>query len=266
MSLTKKEILTELHGNRLGLGFDDALIRNGKEIIPASNDGAAATVTGLSYEEKGNGILNKTILTLDEVVFALTDNAGTVAYSGKKLYDFPAGAILCLGALANLTVTKDAAGVDADFNGDFSVGTVTASNNATLAGTEANLIKSTAMPQAVAGATTAKGGAVNTIAALTDNSTGTAADTIAEITGAANAGSSDLAPVENAVASLAAKVNELIDALTGTRIQLLDGTTTPVDVYLNFLVDDADHDVTTTPTNLLVSGTLTLYTINLGDF
>lgn len=47
-------------------------------------------------------------------------------------------------------------------------------------------------------------------AELTDNSTGTASDTIAEITQAANAGSADIAPVENAIASLAAKINYLL--------------------------------------------------------
>lgn len=46
---------------------------------------------------------------------------------------------------------------------------------------------------------------------------------------------------------------------------LLDGTTTPVDVYLNILVDDADHDVTTTPCNIIANGTVTLTWATLGD-
>ena len=47
---------------------------------------------------------------------------------------------------------------------------------------------------------------------------------------------------------------------------IFDGTTTPVDVYLNLLVDDADHDVTGTATNIIVNGTITLYYANLGDY
>lgn len=47
---------------------------------------------------------------------------------------------------------------------------------------------------------------------------------------------------------------------------VFDGTATAVDVYLNLLVDDADHDVTGTPCNLIVNGTLTLTWINLGDY
>ena len=47
------------------------------------------------------------------------------------------------------------------------------------------------------------------IVALTDNSGGSADDTIAVITNAANAGSADVGPTADAVADLAAKVNEI---------------------------------------------------------
>ena len=87
---------------------------------------------------------------------------------------------------------------------------MTASNNATLATTEQNIIPTTATPQAVSGATTAKGVAT-------------------------------------------------------TASQLLDGTSTAVDLYVNFLVDDADHDVTTTPCNLILNGTVSVYWLNAGD-
>lgn len=46
----------------------------------------------------------------------------------------------------------------------------------------------------------------------------------------------------------------------------LDGTTTAVDAYINFLVDDADHDVTTTPANLILNGTVTILWANMGDY
>ncbi len=53
---------------------------------------------------------------------------------------------------------------------------------------------------------------------------------------------------------------------TATEIgSVFDGTTTPVDVFLNLLVDDADHDVTTTPCNLIVNGTITFNYAVLGD-
>jgi hypothetical protein len=46
---------------------------------------------------------------------------------------------------------------------------------------------------------------------------------------------------------------------------VFDGSATAKDVYLNFLVDDADHDVTTTACNLIVNGYIDLTYILLGD-
>lgn len=61
--------------------------------------------------------------------------------------------------------------------------------------------------------TTAVVGDQTAIASLTDNSGGSASDTLADVTEANNAGSADRVPTENAIASLAAKVNAIIAAL-----------------------------------------------------
>jgi len=50
-----------------------------------------------------------------------------------------------------------------------------------------------------------------------------------------------------------------------TAVAFLDGTSTAADMFLNLLVDDADHDVTGTACNLIVNGTLTLVWVNAGD-
>lgn len=47
--------------------------------------------------------------------------------------------------------------------------------------------------------------------------------------------------------------------------KVFDGSGTAKDLFLNFLVDDADHDVTTTPCDLIVTGTLVVHWTNLGD-
>ncbi len=178
----------------------------------ASGVGAVAG-SGVTVEEFGDGANHKTRFTFTDAAIALTDEAGVVAYGGLKIYDFLAGFILMLGAVANLTITKSSAGVNADWDGDFGLGTATASNNNTLSSTEQNVIPTTATPQAVAGATTAQGASTNTEAA-----------------------------------------------------KVLDGHTTPIDLYLNFLVDDADHNVNGTPCNLIVNGTIEVSWINLGDY
>lgn len=171
----------------------------------------AAAGTGVAAAEVFSAARQVEIV-LTDVAIALADEAGVVAYGGLKIYDLPAGHILVLGAVADLAITKSSAGVNTDWDGDFGLGTVTASNNGTLASTEQNLIPSTATPQAVAGATTAKGASTSTEAA-----------------------------------------------------KVIDGSATAVDVFLNFLVDDADHNVTGTACNLIANGTVKLSYLLLGD-
>lgn len=185
------------------------LVQAGGEVQTA-NIGAAAG-TGVTAKELGVGGFQTTILTFVNTPVPLTDEAGVVAYGGLKVYDFPQGYIFMQGAVADLAITKSSAGVNADWDGDIGVGTVTASNNASMASTEQNIIPTTATPQAAAGATTGK--AVST-------------------------------PTEHAI---------------------LDGHTTAIDAFLNLLVDDGDQDVTTTPCNLIVNGTLTLHWLFMGD-
>lgn len=52
----------------------------------------------------------------------------------------------------------------------------------------------------------------------------------------------------------------------GATVVQLDGTVTAPDLYLNVLVDDADHDVTATPCNLIFNGTIKLTYQNVGDY
>lgn len=53
---------------------------------------------------------------------------------------------------------------------------------------------------------------------------------------------------------------------TSTEDEVFDGTGTAKDVYINLLVDDADHDVNGTPCNLILNGTITIVWANLGDY
>jgi hypothetical protein len=187
-----------------------ALLYPATETLGAKGSPSGGTLT---VKETHYGAFHQTVFTFADVTIALADEAGVVAYGGLKIYDFPAGAIRHLGSVADLDITKSSAGVNADWDGDFALGSATASNNGSLSSTEANLIPSTATPQAVAGVTTANGLSTAT---------------------------------EGAV--------------------ILDGTTTAADLYLNFLIDDADHNVTGTACNLIVNGTIKVAWMNLGDF
>lgn len=220
-----------------------------------------STVTGLDVQETGVGPLRQTVFTFTNFEVTMTDEAGVVAYGGKKIYDFPNGVIDILGACSDLDITKSGAGINADFDGDFGVGTATASNNATLTGTEQNVIPSTATPQAVAGVTTADGIGVTAITALTDNTGRTPDSTIAnhaDLTTYAN----DAAVIEANISDLAGKINELIAASVGRQGVRLNGTSSAPSLYTNFLIDDADQDGGGT---LILNGTIAVSWMNHGD-
>lgn len=166
---------------------------------PGAGNGATVSV------DEQTGALHRTVITLASTPVTLTDQPGVVLYGGVKIYDFPAGDIVVLGATASLTIAVGG-NLIANADGDFGLGTATAGNDATLTGTEQNIIPSTSIPQLVASA-----GAVSAVT-------------------------------------------------TGT-IAPLDGTSSAIDLYANFLWDDTDHNGGT----MTASGTVTITWVNLGD-
>ncbi len=60
--------------------------------------GTVESVSGLSVVEKGDGALHKTVLTLADVELISNDNTTDGAQATKKLYTFPEGHIVILGA------------------------------------------------------------------------------------------------------------------------------------------------------------------------
>lgn len=170
--------------------------------------GTIVSKSGLAATEGGFGPLRWIEFTFTNMTVTMTDEAGVVLYGGQKLWDFPAGVVKFIGAVADLDILGTG-NVTSTFDGDFGVGTATASNNATLSTTEQNVLPTTATPQAVASVTTANGFS------------------------------------------------------TATEDASVDGTGTALDLYLNFLVDDADH---TGGGITVTGGTLKVYFMLLGDY
>jgi len=178
----------------------------------AMSAGAGAVAgTGAAAVEYGDATVHQTVITFTDTPITLADEAGVIAYGGLKVYDLPEGAILINGAVADINLTKSSAGVNDNWDGDISIGTATAANDADLTSTEADIVAKTATPQAAAGATTG-------------------------------------------------------DMVTATaQMAIFDGTAAAKDVFVNVLVDDADHDVNGTACNIILNGTITITWVNLGD-
>lgn len=219
----------------------------------SSGVGSVPVASGLSSAEYGDGFVHTTRFTLNALSVTMTDNTTNGSQGSQKLYDFPEGAIRILGVVVNLTIARVGTNLAANAAIVGSVGTVAAANtNGTLTGTEADIVPSAAATLS-SGAGTLQSIPSSTLTALTDNSGGTAADTIAAI-----GGTYSQTEVRNAIASLAAKINALIP---GANV-FLDGTAGAKSAFLNFAVPDAG---TSGNDALTVNGTVTLVWIGHGD-
>jgi hypothetical protein len=115
--------------------FCDGLNVNGESII-----GTKASVTGLTVSEEGFGhfrTLRFTMVNMPVSVVSVTTGNGV---GGTKLYDLPAGRILFLGAMGEVSISvataKQADFTDATPEGDIGLGTL-APANADALGTDA---------------------------------------------------------------------------------------------------------------------------------
>jgi hypothetical protein len=75
----------------------------------------------------------------------------------------------------------------------------------------------------------------------------------------------DILPTTAVAAGASDKIGIAGGVSTASEHVIFDGTTTAKDLYLNVLVDDVDHNVTATPTNLTAAGTIVLNWIYMGD-
>lgn len=105
---------------------------------------AASVTAGVSVVEQGDGVVHKTVFTLDASI-TMTDATTAGCHGALQLYDFPQGNIVVLGSSSNLSITAGAGGITDTAAVVGSVGTVTVgTGDATLTTTEADLIASTA--------------------------------------------------------------------------------------------------------------------------
>ncbi|HUT62019.1 MAG TPA: hypothetical protein VNA25_29630 [Phycisphaerae bacterium] len=109
---------------------------------------AGATITAV---EKGDGVVHKTVLTCTALPITITDEAAAGQFGGSKVYDFPAGLIMTLGAVIDGSVTA-VAPIIATWDGDVALGTAAPTDHATglVVADTGRYLQSTATTQAVA--------------------------------------------------------------------------------------------------------------------
>jgi hypothetical protein len=117
--------------------------------IKASTLGSQSSTAGtkngstVSVSETSFGPLHQTVLTCTATPITISDDAGQAQYGGVKVYTFPEGLISTVGAVASGALTAGVTGTIIDnWDGNFALGTVTATTGATLVSTEADILPS----------------------------------------------------------------------------------------------------------------------------
>lgn len=125
-------------------------------LLTGEDTAGTSTLVGVRVDERGSTV-HQTTFNFNNYSVTMTDDEIDNCVGTVHLYTFPAGSINIMGVVSDVVVTKSGDGIDADFDGDFSVGTVAAAADADLTSTEADLLPKTATAQASSGVTRAKG-------------------------------------------------------------------------------------------------------------
>lgn len=169
----------DLHCRYFDTTLSKVIVWNGSAWVTPGGASVAASAVGapngatVSAVTKGDGVVNQTVLTLASTPVTVANTTGA-SFGGVKIYDLPEGRILVLGVTASLGFVWTGESIGATGSGDYSLGT-TITADATLDGTDVDLLPSTAMTDpAVGGVAAATGGALAASAPF--DGTGTAKD------------------------------------------------------------------------------------------
>lgn len=147
---------------------------------PLSTAGTAGSVNGLrAIEYGGDGISRQTVLICEAMPVTVANTTGA-SFGSQKVYDFPLGRIFVKGVTAYFGTITFGSTIASGGSGDYSMGT-TATADATLSGTDINLLPSSAMvdPFVVRTGYSAAGTALAAAAAF--DGTATAVDAILNV-------------------------------------------------------------------------------------
>lgn len=140
------------------------------QVAPSTGAGSVPANASTTATTTADGVL-KTVITLSGRSVTMTDAGAAGSHGSIQLYDFPAGNLFFLGATCDLTLTAGVGGITDTAAVVVGVGTATlAVDNATLTGTEADLVPSTAATLS-GGVGTGKGKSLTAGAVVFDGTT-----------------------------------------------------------------------------------------------
>jgi hypothetical protein len=141
-------------------------VESGASITTENGIGTAAAAAGVAATEYGEGILHKTVLNCTATPLTFGDEAGQGQFGGVKVYDFPAGLILTLGAVIDGQMTLTAPAINT-WDGDIGLGVEAPTDHQDAANKAGSVLQKTSTTQAVAKVATVD--AVSAATALTES-------------------------------------------------------------------------------------------------
>ena len=121
----------------------EVLATQGYLISPLTSGAGSAAGTGVSASSS-RGSVNVTTITIAALSVTITDATTAGAHGTQKIFDFPAGNILVMGAVGTLSFTAGAGGIADTAAVVASIGSAAVvTDNATLLTTEADIVPST---------------------------------------------------------------------------------------------------------------------------
>lgn len=137
-------IYKDNNGDRLVIGDGGTLLVKEGGVLALEDGVGAVAGTGVSVTER-MGVVHRTVISIDALSITMTDATTAGCHGSQKVYDFPEGNVLVLGATTDLQITAGAGGITDTASVVGAVGSVAAAtDNATLTSTEANIVPSTA--------------------------------------------------------------------------------------------------------------------------
>lgn len=143
--------------------------------------GGTTALPGLrAIEYGGDGVTRQTVLVCTAMPVTVANTTGA-SFGNQKLYDFPLGRIFVKGCTAYFGTITFGSTIGSAGSGDYSIGT-TATADATLSGTDVNILPSSAMLDPFVVRTGSSNAGTALAAAAAFDGTATAIDAILNVT------------------------------------------------------------------------------------
>lgn len=142
------QVVSQIGSITYAIGPDNTVVAEDQRLADTTSAGTKSGAT-VRADEKG-AVIHETTFTLTNTPLTLADDAGVGQWATVKLYDFPAGNIVTLGAVLDADIALTETWWVDTITGSFGVGSAPNTDASTIATTRQNIIPVTNIAALVA--------------------------------------------------------------------------------------------------------------------